>query len=138
MAARIFVDTSGWYALIDRRDSLHERASTEVRRRLRSGTRLVTTDYVVDESCTLCKVRAGGAAPIRLLDLLDQTEAVDREWVTPERFQRSAAFFRTHRDQGYSFTDCTSFVLMRELRLPAALTSDGHFTTAGFEALLRE
>ena len=31
-----------------------------------------------------------------------------------------------------AFTDCTSFVLMRELKLREALTTDRHFLQAGF------
>lgn len=45
-----------------------------------------------------------------------------------------ALFFR-HRDKGYSFTDCTSFVAMRELKLKAALTTDRHFRQMGFVVL---
>jgi predicted nucleic acid-binding protein len=50
--------------------------------------------------------------------------------------EATKAFFRRHADHDYSFTDCASFVVMRELRLPQALTTDGHFLEAGFEALL--
>ncbi len=45
-------------------------------------------------------------------------------------------FFRKHSDRCYSFTDCTSFVVMRELRLTEALTTDRHFVEAGFRVLL--
>ncbi len=31
-----------------------------------------------------------------------------------------------------NFTDCTSFAVMRELRLRDALTTDRHFTQMGF------
>ena len=36
-----------------------------------------------------------------------------------------------------SFTDCTSFLLMKELGLREALTKDAHFAEAGFVPLLR-
>ncbi len=48
----------------------------------------------------------------------------------------NALFFR-HRDKDYSFTDCSSFVVMRELRLKEALTTDRHFRQAGFGVLPR-
>ena len=136
MARKLFVDSSGWYALIDRRDAWHESAKRQVDKLVRDGGRLITTDYIVDESCTLATARAGSVAAVRLLDLLDKTQAVEWEWIGTERFARSAAFFRKHRDHGYSFTDCTSFVLMRESRLDEALTSDTHFRKAGFKPTL--
>lgn len=136
MGRKVFVDTSGWYALIDRNDAWHNAARLAVRRILDQRETLVTSDYVVDESCTLARVRAGAAAAVRLLDLLHQTQSVEWEWIGADRFSRAEALFRKHRDQEYSFTDCSSFVLMRELRLEAALTSDAHFRTAGFRPLL--
>ena len=136
MATRLFIDTSGWYALIDRRDAWHATAAQQVAKLLDARGRLVTTDYVVDESCTLARTRAGRVAANRLLDLLKQTGALDWEWIGAERFARTEVFFRKHSDHGYSFTDCTSFVTMRELKLTRALTSDAHFTKAGFEATL--
>jgi hypothetical protein len=43
-------------------------------------------------------------------------------------------FFR-NRDKDYSFTDCTSFVVMRELRLREALTTDRLFRQIGFHVV---
>jgi hypothetical protein len=136
MARRLFVDSSGWYALIDRRDAWHTMAVRQVEEQVEDGGRLVTTDYVVDESCTLAQARIGHVAALRLLDLLRQTEGVDWEWITPDRFARAETLFRKHRDQGYSFTDCTSFTIMRDLRLERAITSDAHFRSAGFQVSL--
>jgi predicted nucleic acid-binding protein len=136
MAGDVFVDTSGWYAVIDRRDQHHRRAQEMIRRSLRQGRRLVTTDYVVDEACTLTGARAGALAATRLLDLLRDTRAVDWEWIGSERFARAEARFRKQADQAFSFTDCTSFEVMRERSLQTALTSDAHFRIAGFDPLL--
>jgi predicted nucleic acid-binding protein len=50
--------------------------------------------------------------------------------------RRAKAFFRNHADHDYSFTDCTSFVVMQELKIRQAVTTDRHFAEAGFEPLL--
>ncbi len=136
MSRDVFVDTSGWYALIDRNDAAHAQATAVVGALLARGIRLVTTDYVIDESCTLAKVRAGPIAAIRLLEMLDQSAAVDVEWIGPDRFLATKRAFRKHADQAFSFTDCASFVVMRERKMSEAITADHHFRTAGFRALL--
>jgi predicted nucleic acid-binding protein len=131
MAREVFIDTSGWYALLDRRDARHDRTVALVRQLIGARTRLVTTDYVLDEACTLAKVRAGTAAAVRLLDLAERTAALDMEWIGPDRFSRARALFRKHHDQAFSFTDCTSFVVMRERRIANAITTDRRFRVAG-------
>lgn len=136
MAPRVFVDTSGWYSLIDRRDAAHPRAGAFVGEWLADGGRLVSTDYILDESFTLAKARSGTRAALRLMDLLEGTAALDLEWIGYDRFDRARALFRSRADQAFSFTDCTSFVVMRELELTRALTSDEHFRIAGFELVL--
>ena len=137
MVGDVFVDTSGWYAVLDRHDQDHRRARELIRRTLKAGRRLVTSDYVVDETCTLANARVGAIAAIRFLDLLRDTRAVDWEWVGSDRFARAEARFRQHADQAFSFTDCTSFEIMRERNLQVALTTDAHFRIAGFQPLLR-
>jgi predicted nucleic acid-binding protein len=134
----IFVDTSGLYALIDRKDSHHMAARKVVAKLVRAGKTLVVTDYIVAETLNLANARSGAHVAIRVMDLLEQSSGIRIDWVGSARFDATKAFFRKHSDHGYSFTDCTSFLVMRELRLTKALTSDGHFTEAGFEALLSE
>jgi uncharacterized protein len=133
----VFVDTSGLYALIDRQDALHPAARTRVELWLREGGRLVTTDAVVSETLTLARMRSGPLVALRVLDLIEQSVGLRLEWVGTSRFDAAKAFLRRHTtEHRYSFTDCTSFIVMRELRLELALTSDRHFAEAGFEALL--
>ncbi len=137
MARReVFVDTSGLYALIDRNDASHAAARDVVQRALGEGRRLVVTDYVIDEAATLAKVRGGAHVALRVLELVELSVGIRLEWIGQERFEATQAYFRRHADHGYSFTDCSSFVVMRELRLSQALTTDRHFEEAGMQALL--
>lgn len=42
------------------------------------------------------------------------------------------------RDKDFSFTDRSSFVVMKERRIRAALTNDRHFVQAGFQTYTQE
>ena len=137
MASReVFVDTSVLYALIDKRDSVHRAAREVVASLVQAGRRLVVSDYVVAESVNLANARGGSTVARRVLDSIEQSAGVRMEWIGTDRFELTKTFFRKHADHGYSFTDCTSFVLMRQLRLAEALTTDKHFVEAGFRSLL--
>lgn len=137
MVARdVFVDTSGLYALIDRRDAHHASAREVVARVVQVGRKLVVTDYIVSESVTLARARGGMHVALKMLDLVDRSLGIRIEWMEPPRFSAAKAFFRRHHDHEYSFVDCASFIVMRELRLRQALTADQHFVQAGFDALL--
>lgn len=129
------MDTWGWYALIDRRDPDHARVASLVRELIEGGRRLVSSDYVLDESFTLAKARGGPAAGLRLLSVVEGTAALDLEWVGSERFDRAKKRFRKYADQAFSFTDCTSFEIMGERGIEEAITSDDHFRIAGFRPL---
>ena len=137
MAAReAFLDTSILYALIDRKDAHHGAAREAVERLLQNQRRLLTTDYIVTETVNLANARAGHHVGVRILDLMEQTSGVRIEWVGSLRFEAAKALYRRHTDHRYSFTDCTSFIVMRELKLSDALTTDRHFGEAGFRMLL--
>jgi predicted nucleic acid-binding protein len=57
---------------------------------------------------------------------------VDIEHVTPERFQFAWRMRAKYRDKTeISFTDLTSFVVMRELGLSQVITGDAHFEHVG-------
>jgi predicted nucleic acid-binding protein len=132
----VFIDTSALYALVDRRDATHAIAREVVSELAPAGRRLVTTDYVLAETVNLANARGGSIVGCRVLDLIEQSAGIRVEWIGIERFELTKSYFRKHADHHYSFTDCTSFVVMRELRVADALTTDRHFVQAGFKCLL--
>lgn len=118
----VFVDTSAWYALIDRSDKSHERIAA----RLPEVGPLVTTDHVLVETHRLASHRLGntvadtfwrqladGAAQTEIVGLadLEQALAIRSEWT----------------DQDFSLVDCTSFATMRRLRITDAVALDADF-----------
>jgi predicted nucleic acid-binding protein len=136
-AADVFMDSAGFLALWDASDEHHSRAVTLQEALARKLRRFVTTEYIVDETITLLLVRHSHGAAVDFLNTIETTEALGLEWIGAERFQHAGALFRKHSDKEWSFTDCVSFAVMRELRIREAFTTDHHFEQAGFVSLLR-
>jgi len=130
------MDSAGFLALWDAADEYHAAAVRLQAELARERRRFQTTDYVVDETVTLLRMRHSHAAAKDFLDTVASSETLHLEWVGPERFQAASALFRRHADKEWSFTDCASFAVMRELTIRDAFTTDHHFRQAGFVPLL--
>ena len=133
----LFVDTAGWMACADESDPAHTRARQARDAALEQGSLLVTTDYVIDETLTLVRMRLGLSAAGAWWDQVAGSPRLRWEWVGTARAERARGVFFRYRDKDFSFTDCTSFVVMQELRLKQALTTDRHFQQMGFQVLPR-
>jgi len=136
MVYEVFVDTSGFYSLLCNKDDEHRRATRILKQAARRTSGFVTSDYVLDETATLLKARGYTHLVPGFFDSVFDSHACRVEWMDPSRFQAVATFFLQRPDHQWSFTDCSSFVLMKELRLRRALTKDSHFSEAGFVPLL--
>jgi predicted nucleic acid-binding protein len=136
MGNEIFIDSSGFYAMLASDDDRHTAAAKVVAAARKRKRGFVTTDYVLDETATLLKARRKPQLLAELFDRVERSSVCRIEWTESERFHKARAFFLKHADQDWSFTDCLSFSIMSELRLRDALTKDAHFRHAGFTALL--
>lgn len=121
--------------LADAADPDHDRARMFRDGWLRSGGRLLSTDFVLDETLTLLRVRLGLDAAECWWNQIEGSSRLVWEWIDPERADKARHWFFRWRDKAFSFTDCTSFIVMKEHRLRTALTSDHHFAQAGFEVV---
>ena len=138
MASDVFVDTSGFYSLLVRRDDRHQQASHLLHQARRRKRRFATTDYVLDETATLLKARGHAHLVPVLLETVFASAACTVHWTDADRFRATSDFFLKHEDQAWSFTDCLSFVVMKDQHLRDSLTKDAHFREAGFQPLLAE
>ena len=127
----VFLDTSGVYAWINRNDPWHA-AMCELPKK---KSRLVLTDYIVDEACSLFVARKILHQRQRLFHLVEHSRIVSLAWIGPELFVRARDWMVRYEDQPFSFTDCTSFACMKNLGITQAASTDRHFRTAGFEPL---
>jgi predicted nucleic acid-binding protein len=132
---RVFVDTWGWLVLANSRDPAFA-AVSEIRASAAGEPGAwVTTDYVLDETMTRLFTATPFAQARRFTEGLFEASRqglLDIEHVTTERFGRAWRLrLRYHDKPRTSFTDLTSFVVMRGLALRRVLTSDAHFVQVG-------
>lgn len=121
----VFVDTGAWYAVADKSDRHHRRASDYYLRHA-GEERFVTSDLVLAEAWTLICSHLGRPAALRFWQTLRETRV---PILTAEATDLEAAWRITQafRDQEFSFCDCTSFAMMERLGIVEAFAFDAHF-----------
>jgi predicted nucleic acid-binding protein len=124
----IFVDTGAWYASAIPDDDNQESASVWLDRNLEP---LVTTDYIIDETLTLLKIRGYQDIASEMGELLFAGELAEIILVSEYDFNQPWQTFRQFRDKQWSFTDCVSKVIMEKLNIDRAFTFDHHFRQFG-------
>ena len=129
----IFIDTSFWVALRNRRDNSHDLAQTLLVSH--SVEPLVTSNHVRGETWTFLRRRAGHRSAVDFLDSVDRSPRLCLLFVAEEIETAAHRWLRRHDEREYSFVDATSFALMRSLRIRDAFAFDGDFTAAGFREL---
>lgn len=127
----VFIDTSAFYALLDRRDRWNGAARQHLAAITDERRPLATSNLVVAETHALARSSLGHQVAIRWLDSLDinlimQTEADHHE---------VRNLLARYEDKDFSYTDALSFVLMQRLAIPVAFTFDAHFRQYGLEVI---
>jgi predicted nucleic acid-binding protein len=128
----VFVDTSAWFAHFEPADRHHETA-TAAMGKLLGEARVLTSDYVLCELLNLSLARKGFQAARRAGEALRKEARVTVLEVFPEVREEAWRLFLRYHDQTLSFTDCTSFALIEEQRIPRVFTYDQDFRLTGRE-----
>lgn len=92
---------------------------------------LVTSDYVVDETLTLLRARSEGRRAIVFGKRVVEGQWVKLVRIEEQDFSVAWTVFKTFSDKEWSFTDCTSRVVMERLGVSRAMAFDEHFQQFG-------
>lgn len=127
---RIFVDTGAWYALVDKKDPDHSAAASFLKI---NKVPLLTTNFIFDEIVTLLRRRLGWSVAGDFGRQLKDSRLTTLVAVQWENEERAWELFLEFKDQDFSYTDCTSFAVMKALKVDAAFTFDRHFLIMNFQ-----
>jgi predicted nucleic acid-binding protein len=128
----IFVDTGAWFARFVPDDPDHVRVTAWFANNL---DLLVTSDYCVDETLTLLAVRKRPKLAIEAGRLLFDQTLSRLDYLTSQQIARAWILFQQRAVAGWSFTDCTSKVLIDDLKVTRAVALDRHFHQFGISIL---
>ena len=128
----VFVDSSGFFALLVQEDQFHEHAHALFQQANTERWRLVTTNVVVIEAYALFLIRSHRRRrdAIKFLDMI----AADKyriERIRKADEDRAIALVHAHEDKAYSLCDALSFIVMERLQIREAIAFDRHFRSYG-------
>ena len=124
----IFVDTGGWYASVVPADRDHEAAARWL---ATNDQPLVTTDYVIDETLTLLRMRNHQTRAVALGAQFFAGHVARIHYLNEEETIMTWEVFQRFADKDWSFTDCSSKVVMERLGITMAFAFDHHFRQFG-------
>lgn len=124
----VFVDTGAWFALAVPSDPNHRRVSEWL---TNAAVPLMTTDYVIDEALTLLRARGERRRALELGEEFFSGRLAEIYWLSETDLHTAWQIFRDFDDKNWSFTDCTSKVVIQRLGLSTALAFDRHFQQFG-------
>ena len=132
----IFIDTWAILALANRRDRYHKIAINAYNEIERREYHMVTSDYILDEVITSLFKNVNFDGAFQFVDALlsaVKMEQLDLQWVDESRFNSAWSLRGNYQDKpDISFTDLTSFVIMKELGVNKVFTGDQHFEMINF------
>ncbi len=125
----LFVDTSVWYAAVDRGDS----GNAHAKQILAAESSLLLTDHVLVESWLLINRRLGRTAAERFWAELMSGQATI-EHVNMADLHLAWGIGQQFRDQDFSLVDRTSFAVMLRLGIQRAASFDDDFAVFRYGA----
>ena len=123
-----FADTDGWFALFVEEDFNHASAMSWYSKQRQP---LFTTNYVVDETLTLLRSRGQGIVALAVGRQFFDNALATVYSLTEDDVYAAWLVFARYADKEWSFTDCTSKVIMEKLGITEAFAFDHHFRQFG-------
>lgn len=133
---KIFIDSSAYIAYYNKRDENHEKAKNfldKIKSKEISPIIFYTSDYIFDEVLTTIIALTGRKdLAIKVGNAILSSKITKIIKVDSKIFNEAWELFKKYKDKTWSFTDCTSFIIMKINNIKRAFTFDEHYKQVGY------
>lgn len=129
----IFIDTSAFFAVLDKRDRNHSAADRIWQRIITTGDVLYCHNYVLVEISALLHHRLGLEAARAFEE--DIVPLLNVLWIDEQAHRSAVSALLAASRRSLSLVDCASFEVMRAAGVRTAFVFDSDFKAQGFDCL---
>ena len=130
---KAFIDTPAFFSLWWPKDDFHEPAKIILDKL--DPYILFTSNFIIDETLILLSKKASRDLAFDFGVKLFDEELVEIVTVGKDTERAAWDIFKSSQDQDLSFTDCTSFAIMKDYDIKEAFAFDKHFEDFGLRIL---
>ncbi|HAA90183.1 MAG: Uncharacterized protein XD63_0689 [Thermoanaerobacterales bacterium 50_218] len=130
--SKLFIDTSAFIALMDKKDDLHGPA-VDFYCSLDEKIVLITTIFIVSETYTWLRYKKDFKVAKLFLNVIGDALKTDFiEIVYPDQFmcEKIPGILEKYQDQDLSYTDAFSFLVIENMGIKDVFGFDSHFYSA--------
>ncbi|APC08973.1 type II toxin-antitoxin system VapC family toxin [Neomoorella thermoacetica] len=132
---KLFVDTSAWVAVVNRRDQYHTIAAPFYKKALKEYGQLLTTNLVAAETYVLLRLDSGLDVALGWWEKISASLKIQVVYIDSDITTEAVKLLRKFDNQTFSLTDAVSFKVMEREGIEEAFAFDVHFKVAGFTML---
>jgi len=135
----LFVDTSGWASLFVANQPYYPQADQYFRLAFHQQKRIYTTNYIIAELVALLNspLRVSRSRIFEIIDAIKTADYIEVVHIDDVTDTLAWTLCKNRIDKAWSLVDSTSFIVMQQIKIQEALTTDQHFEQAGFIRLLK-
>lgn len=132
---QIFADTSFLVSFYNQQDSNHKKATSIAKSLEGQNILWIISDYIFDEFLTVLLVRKSKRFAIEIGQAIFDDANIKIVKIEENIFKEAWRVFCKNKNQPWSFTDSTSYVLIKKLKIAESVSFDKHFLKFGINIL---
>ena len=131
-----FIDTSYFIALVSKKDQYHDEATYLAKKIKMQRIPLITSEFILLEVGNSFSKQNFKLTGINLIHNVYDDTNIEVVKLSEKYYRLGLSRFTRELDKNWSLTDCISMEIMKDCGIDDVLTSDIHFTQAGFNRLI--